>query len=140
MGWSFAIERKIFIFLLVLFPALWVVFPGRLYGIEWIAGAMTILFLTISGIRILSQKQDVLTETAFINKLFWSAFVIRVLVMFLLLAISYSTWNMFYTVGARDEMVYYRIASEAAVIWRESTISDAYNHILLNFLYKNSLR
>ena len=133
MGWTIATERKIFYFLLALFLLLYAFFPGRIYGIEWIAGALTILLLTISGIRVMTQKQISMNESLFSYRLFWSAFVIRVIIMFLLLIISYGTWNMFYTVGARDEMVYYRIASEAAVIWKDSNITSAYNHILSNF-------
>jgi hypothetical protein len=44
---------------------------------------------------------------------------------------------MFYLVGARDEMVYYRVATEAVTIWRNLTIIDAYQHILIS--YKNDI-
>jgi hypothetical protein len=57
--------------------------------------------------------------------------------MFILLAVSYRTWNLFFVVGARDEMVYYRVAAEAADIWRYSSISDAYTHILTS--YRNDI-
>lgn len=58
--------------------------------------------------------------------------------MLILLLISYSTWNMFYYVGAMDEMKYYRIASEAAEIFRISGVSLAYSHILETYLFEIS--
>jgi hypothetical protein len=44
---------------------------------------------------------------------------------------------MFFTVGARDEMVYYRVANEAVDIWKDQTIRDAYLHIYSS--YKNDI-
>lgn len=132
MGWNSSISRNAIIFVLVLFVALYMVFPGKLYGIEWIGTAMIIYFLTISGIGILLKNPEI-RESGFIYKLFWSAFIIRVIVMFILLIISYKTWNMFFTVGARDEMVYYRVASEAVTIWKDQSIRDAYLHIFSSY-------
>ena len=58
--------------------------------------------------------------------------------MLILLAISYSTWNMFYYVGAMDEMKYFRIANEAANIFKATGVSDAYSHILETYLFEIS--
>jgi hypothetical protein len=133
MGWSSATAKRIIVFVFGLFAALYLVFPGKLYGIEWIAGAMLIFIVIISSISVLSRKWLNLNVPGYTNKLFWSAFIVRLAVMLVLLAISYKTWNMFYTVGARDEMVYYRIASEAVNVWKESTIRDAYLHIFSSY-------
>ena len=39
MGWTSAISKKIIVFVLGLFMVLYVVFPGKIYGIEWIFAA-----------------------------------------------------------------------------------------------------
>ncbi len=137
MGWTSDIERKIIVFILLLFIVLYLVFPGKIYGIEWIASATFIIILTISGIRILSKSSNQINEKSFVYKLFWIAFIIRIVAMLILLIISYKTWNMFFTVGARDEMVYYRVANEAVDIWKDQTIRDAYLHIFSS--YKNDI-
>jgi hypothetical protein len=133
MFWSSATAKKIIVFAFGLFAALYLVFPGKLYGIEWIAAALLIFIIIISGISFLLKKWLYIDDSSYTNKLFWSAFIIRLMAMFVLLLISYKTWNMFYTVGARDEMVYYRIASEAVDIWKVSTIKDAYLHIFSSY-------
>ena len=133
MGWTSSIAKRIIIFIFVLFVVLYLVFPGKIYDIEWIAAAVFILLLIISAIRFLSKSWPGIKEPPFIYKLFWSAFIIRLIVMFVLLAISYKTWNMFYTVGARDEMVYYRVASEAVTIWKNLSFGDAYLHIVSSY-------
>ncbi len=132
MGWTSSIAQKIIIFIFVLFIVLYLVFPGKIYEIEWIAAAILILILIISGISLLSKNQEA-KESSFIYKLFWSALIIRIIVMFILLAISYKTWNMFYMVGARDEMVYYRVASEAVTVWKDLSLGDAYRHIVSSY-------
>lgn len=137
MGWTSAIEKKIIIFILLLFIVLYMIFPGKIYSIDWIASAILIFILTISGIRILSSSSSQIKEKRFIYKLFWSAFIIRIVAMLILLIISYKTWDMFFTVGARDEMVYYRVANEAVDIWKSQTIKDAYLHIYSS--YKNDI-
>lgn len=58
--------------------------------------------------------------------------------MLILLIISYSTWDMFYYVGAMDEMKYFRIANEAAAIFKTSGVSLAYSHILETYLFEIS--
>jgi hypothetical protein len=133
MYWSSATAKKIIVFALGLFASLYLVFPGRLYGVEWIAAALLIFIIIISSISFLLKKWLYIDDSSYTNKLFWSAFIIRLTAMFVLLLISYKTWNMFYTVGARDEMVYYRIANEAVDIWKESTIRDAYLHIFSSY-------
>lgn len=135
MGWTKGIEKKIITFILVLFVVLYMVFPGKVYSIDWISSAIMISILTIAGIRMLSNDRIDVKERSFIYKLFWSALIIRLAAMFILLLISYKTWNMFYVVGARDEMVYYRIASEAVDVWKEETISSAYLHIYSSYNY-----
>lgn len=135
MGWNTGITKRIFVFLLALFIVLFLGFPGKIYGFEWIATAGIILFLVFSGINIFSKRWSVIAEKRFINKLFWGSFSIRLIAMFVLLAISYKTWNMFYIVGARDEMVYFRVATEAVEILKESTLSDAYLHITTSFKF-----
>jgi hypothetical protein len=137
MGWTSDIAKRIIVFVLGLFAVLYVVFPGKIYGIEWIASAIFIFILIISGITFFSRNWLNSNEARFIYKLFWTSFIIRVISMLILLAISYKTWNMFYTVGARDEMVYYRVAAEAVDIWRGTNISDAYSHIFAS--YKNDI-
>ncbi len=133
MGWSAATSKRIIVFVFGLFGALYLVFPGKLYGIEWIAAALFIFISIISGINYFSKKWYYLNEPGYTTRLFWSAFIIRLVAMLILLLISYKTWNMFYTVGARDEMVYYRIASEAVDIWKESSVRDAYLHIFTSY-------
>lgn len=132
MGWTSDISRKVIVFIFGLFMVLYLVFPGRIYGIEWIASAIIIFILSITGIKTLQGTPDI-SESRFIYKLFWSAFIIRMISMFILLLISYNTWGLFYTVGARDEMVYYRVATEGAEIWKDQTIKDAYFHILESY-------
>ncbi len=136
MLWTTDISRKVIIFIFGLFMVLYLTFPGKLYGIEWIAAAIIIFILSIAGIRVLQGSPDQ-SESAFLYKLFWSAFLIRLLTMFVLLLISYKTWDLFYTVGARDEMVYYRVATEGVEIWKEQSIKEAYYHILES--YRNDL-
>lgn len=58
--------------------------------------------------------------------------------MLILLLISYRTWNMFFYVGAMDEMKYFRIANEAAAIFKTSGVSLAYSHILETYLFEIS--
>ena len=137
MGWTNAIGKKITVFILVLFIVLYMVFPGKIYSIDWIAAAIMISILTIAGIRMLSNSRGDVKERSFIYKLFWSALIIRIVAMFVLLLISYKTWSMFFVVGARDEMVYYRIASEAVDIWKDQSISNAYLHIYCYLYYQN---
>ena len=137
MNRTFTIEKKTSVFVVLLFIVLYMVFPGKIYGIEWIASAMLIFILTISGITLLSKSWFKTNESLFIYKLFWGSFIIRVIAMLILLAISYKTWNMFFVVGARDEMVYYRVANEAVDIWKNQTIKDAYLHIYSS--YKNDI-
>lgn len=110
-------------------------FPGKIYEMVWIGGAILIILIILSGVSIMSIRSQNQKETNYIFRLFWTAFFLRIMAMLVLLAISYYTWDMFYLVGARDEMVYYRVASEAAQIWKTLTISDAYQHILTS--YKN---
>jgi hypothetical protein len=133
MGWSSAIGKRIILFVFGLFAVLYLIFPGKIYGIEWIAAAIFIFVLTISGITNFSKSWLFNNESNFTYKLFWGSLIIRVIAMFILLAISYKTWNMFYTVGARDEMVYYRVAAEAVDIWRGTNISEAYSHIFASY-------
>jgi hypothetical protein len=137
MGWSTSITKQIFVFVIGLFLILNIVFPGKIYGAEWIFAAVLILVMVFSGINFFLSRWNDITETRFLYKLFWSALIIRIIVMLILLAVSFNTWNMFYVVGARDEMVYYRVASEACSIWMEQTIRDAYLHILES--YKNDI-
>jgi len=133
MGWTSAIAKRIIVFVFGLFAVLYLVFPGKIYGIEWIAGAILIVIMTISGITVFSKSWLINNESHFVYKLFWGSFIIRVIAMLVLLMISYKTWNMFYTVGARDEMVYYRVATEAVDIWKETNVSDAYLHIFSSY-------
>ncbi len=133
MGWTSSISQRIIVFIFGLVGVLYLVFPGSIYGLEWIVTAILILLLIISGITVMSEKWGKLDDYAFISRLFWSALVIRVVVMFVLLAISYKTWNMFYMVGARDEMVYYRVAAEGVVIWKNISFTDAYQHITSSY-------
>ncbi|NJK98375.1 MAG: hypothetical protein HC905_28770 [Bacteroidales bacterium] len=53
--------------------------------------------------------------------------------MLVLLIISYATWDKFYHVGAKDEMKYFRIASEAATLIWQSSFKEGYIHILENY-------
>lgn len=133
MGFTADIYRKIILFLIILFISFYVFFPGRVYSIEWMAGAFTILIIILSGIRSLSEKWNNLDEGKYTLKLFWSSFIIRMLAMLILLTISYKTWNMFYVVGARDEMVYFRVSVEAMEIFKDTSFREAYNHIVTSF-------
>ena len=133
MGWTRSIEKKIIVFVLGLFAVLYMVFPGKIYGIEWIVAAILIIFIIIFSIGHLSKSWLSLNESSYVTRLFWSAFIIRLFAMLILLIISYQTWNMFYTVGARDEMVYFRVASEGVNIWKEQTLKDAYLHIFTSY-------
>lgn len=133
MGWTASISKKILVFVFVLFIVMYMVFPGKIYGIEWVTVAILILIFTLSGVTVFSKNWSKSNETRFIYNLFWSAFIIRVIVMIVLLAVSYNTWSMFYVVGARDEMVYYRVASEAVDIWKNLSIGDAYLHIFSSY-------
>lgn len=133
MGWTSSIARSIIVFTFILFLVLYIIFPGKIYGFEWLAAAVIIILLIMMGIKILLKNNFNIKDSRFTQKLLWSALIIRVIVMFVLLAISYNTWNMFYTVGARDEMVYYRVASESMKIWDENSMTEAYSHILSSY-------
>lgn len=121
------------LFSVVTIAGVYLSFPGKIYGIEWMASALVILMAVILGVNRLSIRWRNTSENKFITELFISALVIRLIAMVILLAISYRTWGMFYYVGAKDEMVYYRVASEASVIWRDLGLNYAYSHILLSF-------
>jgi hypothetical protein len=137
MGWTQGIAKRIIVFVFGLFATLYVVFQGRIYSIEWIAAAIFIVIIILSSISILSKNWLNISEPNFIYKLFWSSLIVRVSFMFILLLISYKTWDMFYIVGARDEQVYYRVANEAVDIWKGTNIRDAYFHIFSS--YKNDI-
>lgn len=97
-------------------------------------GASFLLFIfIIYGNNYFPRLWQNTTDNDFRNKLFWSAFIIRIIAMFVLLAISYSAWDTFFYVGAKDEMVYYRIANEAERIWANLGLKEAYSHILNSF-------
>lgn len=137
MGWTSAIANRIIVFVLGLIAVLYAIFPGKLYSIEWIFAALLIVVILISSIGHLSKSWLNINGSRYIRRLFWMSFIIRLIVMLILLAISYNVWNMFYIVGARDEQVYYRVASEATAIWHYNKISDAYLHIFTS--YKNEI-
>ena len=137
MGWTTALGNRIIIFVLGLFTVLYIVFQGRVYGFDWIIAAISITLSATYGIRVFSRRWLNINESTFIYKLFWNSLLLRVLIMLILLIISYKTWNMFYTVGAKDEQVYYRIAAQAADIWKQTNISDAYSYIYSS--YKNDI-
>ena len=65
MGWTSGIAKKIIVFVLILFAALYIVFPGRIYGIEWIAAALLIICIIISSINFLSKKWLNISESKF---------------------------------------------------------------------------
>jgi len=129
--------RNTVLFILALYLSIYTLFPGKVYGIEWMSAAFILFLLLVNGSKYFLNQWNNSSDKDFLNKLFWSSLVIRILAMFVLLAISYNTWNTFYTVGARDEMVYYRVATEAVTIWNEQTINDAYLHIFSS--YKNDI-
>jgi hypothetical protein len=136
-GWSSALSKQIILFIIFVFIAIYISFPGKIYDIEWIATAVMILMMIITQVNRLTKMWKGIPEKEFVKRLFISSLIIRLLVMFILLVISYQTWNMFYYVGAKDEMVYYRVATEASVVWKDFGINEAYNHILES--YKNEI-
>ena len=117
-------------FVLILLLSMSIIFPGKLYAIEWILVAFIIVFFVFFNIQNFQKRWSNYSDKSFILRLFWVSFAIRAIIMLILLAISYRTWNMFYYVGAMDEMKYYRIASEAVEIFKNSGYSEAYSHIL----------
>ena len=132
-GWTNFLIKNAVLFILALYLMFYIVFFGRVYSIEWMGAAFIIFLLIVNGAKYFPDHWNNASDKAFLNKLFWGSLIIRVLAMLVLLVISYNTWNTFYTVGARDEMVYYRIASEAVNIWKEQTVIDAYLHILSSY-------
>jgi hypothetical protein len=134
MGWNFSYTSKSIGFVLILFLSSLVIFPGKMYGIEWLLAAFLICFFVFYNIQTFQKRWNKYSNKTFISRLFWVSFSIRISVMLILLLISYSTWNMFYYVGAMDEMKYFRIASEAAEIFKTAGISPAYAHILETYL------
>jgi len=137
MGWnqSFTIKSIGFVFIVLL--ALHFSFPGKLYGLEWLMAAFIIFTFVFLGIQSFNNRWENITEKSFITRLFWFSFGFRVAAMLLLLLISYSTWDMFYYVGAKDEMKYFRVASEASDVFSMFGLSEAYKHILEN--YRNEI-
>ena len=97
-----------------------------------------VCFFAFYNIQSFQSRWSNYSEKKIVSRLFWVSLSIRIAVMLILLVISYSTWNMFYYVGAMDEMKYYRIASEAAELFRTSGISPAYSHILETYLFEIS--
>jgi len=133
MGWSSSLSQKVILFITILFVALYLFFPSSLYSVEWILSAFLILVMVFNQLNILSSKWNRISEKVFIKWLFGSAFLLRLAFMLVLLWISYSTWDMFYLVGAKDEMVYYRIANEAREIWADFTLFSAFSHISASY-------
>ena len=138
MGWTYSYTSKSIGFVLIVFFSSQLIFHGRLYGIEWLLAAFLICFFVFYNIQAFQNRWRDYSEKKVISRIFWGSLSIRIAVMLILLVISYSTWNMFYYVGAMDEMKYYRIASEAAEIFRTSGISPAYSHILETYLFEIS--
>lgn len=133
MGWRVSTSHQIVGFLIILLASLYIIFPGRLYSVDWFFAAGIILLLIIWFLNFFSHSWIIDRRKNFSIKLFWSALFIRLIGMSILLAISYKTWNLFYTVGARDEMVYFRVASEGVTIWKEFDFKEAYLHILESY-------
>lgn len=138
MGWGFSYTSKSIGFVLIVLLSSQLIFQGKLYGIEWLLAAFLICFFVFYNIQSFQNRWSNFSDNTFINRIFWVSFAIRVTVMLILLVISYSTWDMFFYVGAMDEMKYFRIASEAAEIFKASGFSDAYSHILETYLFEIS--
>jgi hypothetical protein len=135
MGWTDSLTKKSFFFLAIFVAAIYIVFPGEIYGPQWILAAVIIFVISISLVKSLSQKWQSPSEKSFINKLFWNSFILRLISMLILLLLSLNTqgWDMLFYVGARDPQKYYRVASEASVILSTIGISDAYQHIYQSY-------
>ncbi len=121
------------LFIFALYTALYAVFGFKVYGIEWMGAALLIFIFIVRGSNYFPRIWNNISDRKFSSKLFWSSFIIRLIAMFVLLAVSYKTWNKFYYVGAMDEMVYYRVANEAANIRIQDGLWQAYLHILDSF-------
>jgi hypothetical protein len=132
-GWTKYLMNATVLFIIVLYLALYVMFGSRVYGVEWMSAALIIFLLISNGSNYFPRIWNNLTDKKFSLKLFWASFIIRSLAMFILLSISYHTWNKFYYVGAMDEMVYYRVGGEAAAIQAQEGIWQGYQHILESF-------
>lgn len=137
MGWNTNLSQKILVFITILFISLYLIFPSRLYSLEWIFAAIFILILIITLINTFTKKRMSISERRFLYYLFIFSLFTRLITMFVLLWISYSTWDMVYYVGAKDEMVYHRLANEGREIWETFSFNEAIDHIIIN--YKNSI-
>lgn len=132
-GWSNHLSRITIWFILILFLLLYLVFWNRTYEIAWMVAAIVIFSSVMNGINSAQKRWILLDISDFRIRLFWIAVFLRLLAMFTLLLISYNTWDSYYIVGSKDEMVYYRVGSEAATILRFNDISAAYNYILSSY-------
>jgi hypothetical protein len=132
-GWTNYLTSNVVLFIFALYLALYAVFGFKLYGIEWMGAAFLIFIFIVRGSNYFPRIWSNISERSFSTKLFWGSFIIRLLAMFVLLAISYQTWNKFYYVGAMDEMVYFRVANEAVNVRIQDGLWQAYQHILASF-------
>jgi hypothetical protein len=138
MGWSYSYTSKSIGFVAILLLCSNLIFPGKLYAMEWLLAGFIICFFVFYNIQLFQNRWSNYSDQIFIGRIFWVSMAINISVMLILLAISYRTWNMFYYVGAIDEMKYYRIASEAAEIFKSSGYSEAYSHILETYRFEIS--
>jgi hypothetical protein len=109
------------------------IFPDKLFGPFWLVSSILILGSIMLFINNNLYYWTGLSEKGYKDRLMWGSLLIRILVMIILLVISYLSWDTIYYVGAKDEMKYFRIATESARLFDEHGLFKAYDHLLYNY-------
>jgi len=106
---------------------------------HWLAinlGVVAAFFIALNRLSIRSLSN---TETSFFWKLFWLAWLTRLVYMLAIVYLAeFTTGRQFY-VGAVDATRYYRVAGEVAQLIYTGQIGSVYQHVMLeyNFLMDN---
>lgn len=106
---------------------------------QWLlinVSVVAVFFIALNRLSIRSLKR---TENTFFWKLFWLAWIVRVVYMIGIVYLAeFTTGNSFY-VGAVDATRYYRVAGEVAQLINSGEIGSVYSHVMAeyNFLMDN---
>jgi len=132
-GWGNSLTQKCIIFVIALFTVSFIVFPGKLYEPAWLIAAFLIFSFSLLAISEGSVLFRNSSEKGFRERIFLFSFCIRLIIMLILYIVSYQTLESIYYVGAKDEMRYFRIASEASSIFSLDGFKEGIEHILNNY-------
>lgn len=133
--WKDRYSITVVIFIWILFTASYILYGEHIVEFYWMISAFFIVIIYFFGVSFFQRNWCSISPTRFANKLFFTSFVIHLIVMLILVWIAFlePNWPELEYVGANDAETYNRQASEIAALIRAGNFSQIFP--TLNIFY-----